>query len=566
MKNKLNLMCLILLAFVLAHGIVGCSKDDADNGPQVIEGGQVSRYQSVILEIPNRDLTENEYQANFGNLVLRLNKIDTHQLAFLVPFNAELGANQLLVNELNLTVNYQVLETILPQAPEEVIQDLFDLGDDYMNNHPELSQDNNYEKAKNYFLNQASEEDKNKMALCYYANKEAFDQLILYNPEISNGRFTSDDAILFGKFLGAVGGGGASIWVMYSQVPADPAGAILAAGAAYFFYTKAKSFGVQIVELYDIKTIGFNLGGQTGVNERNSNSVISLSDNVASQLSFQLRERALTQNDQNTTNTIVSNFFEKLDYLNDFINKTNTAINWVNENVPLVNFSNLDNVTLSTNPSIVTNNIDSSALQNINLSINHPNLELVNYSVTEDQKLNIKVKITGNPSQVPVESRLDYSYNDGLSQFSGYFNIKVNQEVHPLLGSWSFLDANNLGINIWNTGICPRYRFLEGGGINFTETQASSTVLYEFEGTQYDSEGNEECAPIENMSFSFSGAYQEDQPGLYSIPSGTFTGDDGVATMWGTIEILEENLIKATITVDYGDGDLETETIKYIRN
>src|SRR5690606_20173327 len=129
-----------------------------------------------------------------------------------------------------------------------------------------------------------------------------------------------------------------------------------------------------------------------------------------------------------TTNVSVSSFFEKLDYLNDFINKTNTAIVWINDNIPFINFSTMDLIELQVNPSIVTNNVNSEAMQNISFSVSHSNLQLVNANLSEEGQLNLHVKIVGTSTTNPIISTLNYSYNDGLSNFTGTFPISITAE------------------------------------------------------------------------------------------------------------------------------------------
>src|SRR5690606_24108735 len=115
------------------------------------------------------------------------------------------------------------------------------LGDAQLANLESVEPNNNYQRFKEFYANHATAQQKEQMAQCYFVNKSAFDALIAFNPENPGGKFDASHAQRIGKFLAAVGAGGASVWIMYSQIPADPPGAILAAGAVYFFYKKAKS-------------------------------------------------------------------------------------------------------------------------------------------------------------------------------------------------------------------------------------------------------------------------------------------------------------------------------------
>lgn len=420
---------ILLLALIS----LSCDKDES-TPDKTQEGIAAMRYEAVIIEVPNMVLNQNEYNATFAGFNIKVIKIDEHQLAFTIPSTAALGENSLSIAEINTTLKYNVSQAVLKKSADETIAQFTTLGDAYLATLPEQDSNNNYQKFKEFYNNSATAEQKTQMALYYFVNKEAFDFLLQYNPETSNERITSGDIFLITKFLAAVTGGGASVWLTYSQIPADPAGAILGAGAAYFFYTKAKSLGINITELYEIKTTGFTLGSLESTLNKGPQGIISISDNISTTLPFKVQGRALIQSDSNTTNQTVSSFFGKLNYFNDFITKTNSAINWINDNITFTNFSTFDLVTLQTNPPTVSSNVSAEVLQDVSFTINHPNLQLINASLGSSGQLKLKVKVIGNPAANPVTSTLNFSYDDGFSSFSGSFNIEVERTDILFLG------------------------------------------------------------------------------------------------------------------------------------
>jgi hypothetical protein len=505
--------------------LFGCSKDSPSD-QTLTDVSTVYRYQAVTINLPNTVLDATEYEATFGNQPIKLLKIDANTLGFSVPFDADLGNVELSILSLQNTIKYNVLMPVLPQTADETITQFTTLGDNYIANHPETESNNNYEKFKSFYANHATAEQKEKMALCYYVNKDAFDALILFDPENPSGRFTDSDELLMGKFLLAVGAGGASVWIMYSQIPADPAGAILAAGATYFFYAKAKNYGSQIAELDTIKTVGLSIGGLVGVNNRGvANNAISLTSDVAVELPFNLKERALTQGDNTTTSQTVSSFFDKLVYMNDFITKTNTAIVWINNNIPLVNFSPFESILLQTNPTIVDTNTDNEAMQNISFSVNNPNLQLVNASLSVTGQLNLRVKVVGTPSQLPVVSTLNYAYSDELTSFQGSFNIEVASEpLVSLIGNWQIVGVGadneyNAATGIYNsyitsvseTGNCAGLQtydsnyttsFNVSNVVSFTASSLNMSFSRQTSGQFCDAAyGEAQCSFVDNYTF-----------------------------------------------------------------
>lgn len=560
-----KLLCLLTLLIVS----LGCTKEEENDGDVINQnGGDVYRYQIASIELSNIELTENEYDANFGDLFVKVVKIDQHTIGFSVPIMASLGNADLIIPELNnATIHYNVLQPILPKTPDETIAEFTTLGDFFIANETIPEPNNNYEKFKSFYSNNATSEQKEKIAYYYYVNKEQIDRLISFDPENPDGRFTADDAIIISKFLTAVLAGGASVWITYSQIPADPAGAILGAGATYFFYKRAKNYGYQVINISDIKTTEFSIDGFSGINDKSAESIIQLEDNVASELPFQLQNRALIQSDVSTTNVSVSSFFEKLDYLNDFINKTNTAIVWINDNIPFINFSTMDLIELQVNPSIVTNNVNSEAMQNISFSVSHSNLQLVNANLSEEGQLNLHVKIVGTSTTNPIISTLNYSYNDGLSNFTGTFPISITAEDDFLVGSWTLFEINGLSMGQWDMPNCPKFRYLpQGNTITFTSSSLLGGFSSEYQGTETDQNGNIICSPSEFISDSFTGDYESTNPTSYSIINGNFVDGDGEsAVLTGTISIINNNTIQVNMTVDWGGGEISNVSCKYTR-
>lgn len=560
MKKLLCLLTLIIIS-------LGCTKED-DNNTDIVDqnGGDVYRYQITSIELPNSELAQNEYNASFGDIPVKVIKIDAHTIGFSVPSNADLGNTDLVIPELNsATIHYNVLQPVLTNTPDETVADFITLGDSFIANETIPEPNNNYEKFRNFYNNNATNEQKEQIAYYYYVNKEQIDHLITFDPENPNGRFTADDAIIISKFLTAILAGGTSVWITYSQIPANPAGAVLGAGAVYFFYKKAKSYGYQVTTIADIKTTELSIDGFSGTNNRNPQSMITLEDEVASQFPFQIQNRALIQSDANTTNATVSSFFEKLDYFNDFINKTNSAITWINNNIPFVNFSTMDLVELQTNPASIATNVDTEAMQNISFSINHSNLQLINANLSSEGQLNLKVKIVGTQGTTPIVSTLNYSYTDGLSDFSGTFPITVTSEF--LVGNWTLFEINNLSMGEWDMPDCPKFRYLSSGNtINFTSTSLSGVFSSEYQGTETDQNGNTVCSPSEFISDSLTGDYELNGSTSYIIMNGNFVDGDGEsAVLTGTISIINSNTIQVNLTADWGGGEISNVSCKYTR-
>lgn len=216
-------------------------------------------------------------------------------------------------------------------------------------------------------------------------------------------------------------------------------GGLTLAGALY--YNAYEQFAI-IWEL-KLKTIYIDIKDWVGANLRTASNGIPLTDNVAATFPLRLRERQLISSDANTSNETVSGFFNSLNKINDIITKTNTAIDWVNANVPFVDYSRFELLTLPTNPPMVNTDVTAEMMQNIKFSVTDPNLQLVEASLQNSGQLKLQVKILNESVTKPYTSVLDYAYDDGYNNFSGQFSIEVNDEKeendeeYPIMGSWT---------------------------------------------------------------------------------------------------------------------------------
>lgn len=470
MKKKvfyLNIYAFIVLLFI------GCSPDESNNSSNP-NGGNVYRYQIVTIDVPGIALNDNQYPASFGSFSVTVMKTDENKLSFGIPIDAPLGDTELIIPSLNnTTVRYNVLQPELEQSSEETFASFISLADAHFLSLQEPSTNdgiaqNNYFQFKDYLANNATEDEKEKIALYYYVNKVAIDSILQFDVNNPTGRFDQTDILAIQAFCGAVlwtAGGG--LGVVYFPEPSLKLVSTIVAGI---------SFGGAIV-LFDnlaqrkITVLGIKVDSFLGNNNRNAqNNTISLQDEVMSSLPLALASRELIDSDSNNTNSHIKRFFSSKSIYNNIINYVNEAIANLSS---FISLSTFNSAILSQNSITTDENVTSEIMQDITFSITHPNLQLVNATLQSDGQLNVKVKIIGNPTSFPVVGNLNYTYNDGFSSFSGTFPVEVQQS---LVGTWTMVSYDNgtpVGtdtfsynencLNIWD------YKEAESGSFQFTE-------------------------------------------------------------------------------------------------
>jgi len=164
--------------------VFGCSKDDTTSPEPTeqnltVESNNVKTFEVVSIAVNNLELTNNTYQATFGNSEITLVKFDDNSLIFSVP-EIEEGTYSL---SLSLgTIELNVTETQVSNT-DEIIQNVFDnfstdIGnldnsDPFIAN--EITEAQSYNTEVLALYNSLNDEQKRQTAMFYEANKEVFE-------------------------------------------------------------------------------------------------------------------------------------------------------------------------------------------------------------------------------------------------------------------------------------------------------------------------------------------------------------------------------------------------------
>lgn len=453
--KKLNFLVTLVLLIM-----VSCSKEDDTNAPVALTGGQALRSQVMNVDLPNATLSENEYQGTLDGVAVTLTKSGNNNLLFLLPYSTTIGLHTLTISALKTTVTYDVKDTVLSETPEATLATFFTNLNTFsqtLDTSPEaLLVKNTLDSFNTYYAN-ASIEEKKEMAILYKANKTQFDQVFLDDFSNSNIRtsktvFFKDAKLAVAKHIRAVAlmASGVALITVGSPI-AITIGVVMATGGAYKAY-KANEEAVDNL----FATIGTEVGGFFGTSNKKTtlSDVLTFSDDVSSKVSFNFMQRNIIASDESKTEPLAQEYFKSYNQYNYYANKDNIEIDKLNNDkgttyslIPL-------EVLPTTSPEIKTA-VNADTFKNIQFTISHPNLTLVSATLQSDGQLNMKIKITGTPASLPIESFLNYSYGDDFSSFSGKLPIKVN---YSLIGTWVAESVNGVPVGQYQNSYfanCP---------------------------------------------------------------------------------------------------------------
>jgi len=428
----------LVIAFIAIVFVLSCSKDDDTKAPINQTGGEVFRSQIVTVDFPNTELTENEYTGTLDGAEIILTKSEENKLLFIVPYTAELGVQDLVIPNLgNATIHYEVKETVLLQTPEATMGDFIANLDTFSETLGTSTEDLGVQKILDNFdavYEHATDDEKKQMAVLYQANKATFDDIILNDFSSISGRNPEPgDVVTLAKHSYAVYvmAAGAIVALVEPTGTGKVLGLALVGVGAY----KARAYFIPLLEA-KLNTITIAANTILGTNERSANAAtLSFEHDVTKTVSFNVMERGLTTADASKTEETIVSFFKDYNKYNYYINKINTVIAWVNTNVPFVDFDLIALEQLPATSPQVSTPVTAAIFDKITFSVSDSNITLVTSTLSDNGQLDLKFKINGTPTTVPVESFLKYAYTDKFSTFSGKLAIEVGNTPDIEIGA-----------------------------------------------------------------------------------------------------------------------------------
>lgn len=461
----------LLSIIIFSTFLFSCSKDDTATDSINENGGQISRFQLVTVDFGSTTVPNDTYTGIFNNEPITLSKIEDNKLLFYVKESTPLGQTQLLIPSLNDTkIKYEVVEATLTQSPAATLQPLMDYQAQYgatLSNTPEdVPYLQNHNAFTQYFAD-LSDEDRIKAAKFYKINKTIFDAVYTTNYDAIQGRMNNQtqadfdfqlyrSLILRHKLAVATT---VIAGTFAATPPYDPIETSLAVGVALAGIKISSDFHKQIID--DVfRVVQVKLNNELGLNNRMANApnaALSLTDNQATTLPFAVNAKKFSNTDSNVQKEFVQTYFTAKNKLNGIINDLNTAINWINNNVPLLTLSTINTVEVPATAALNSFDTNAQVMQRFSFSVNHPNLSLENATLQTNGQLNLKVKFVGNPSATSISSTLNYTYNDDFSSFSGIFPIEVNSSVSNII-NFSFYGQYNISTCIGPTSFSCNWK------------------------------------------------------------------------------------------------------------
>jgi hypothetical protein len=173
-----------VLLILISVIVFGCSKDDTTPTEPIeqnltVESNNVKTFEVVSVTVNNVELTNNTYQATFGNSEITLMKYDDNSLIFSVPeieqgtysLSLSLGTIELSVTETQVSNTDEIIQNVFENFSTDLVN--LDNSDPFIAN--EITEAESYNTEVLALYNSLNDEQKRQTAMFYEANKEVFE-------------------------------------------------------------------------------------------------------------------------------------------------------------------------------------------------------------------------------------------------------------------------------------------------------------------------------------------------------------------------------------------------------
>lgn len=475
----------LILLFAISFLINGCSKDDNQTTeiPQetLIQGGDI--FLSQVVTINSENLNLEEYNAKLGELNIKALKSDNNEIMFLVPSNFNIGEAIFEITELNLKINYEIKQPILSETVEETIQPFIQniaSIEQEVTNEPESFRKKNVLNAIALFderMNNASDEEKLRLAEFYQTNKNLIDEI-----------YTTDYTTALAKNYGGLDNSQS-----FNNFKVSVTKALAFSGLSYLsfsipspdLFTKLLALGTAVVAIkawydaYDlfyecrsrkIFTVDFQIGNIQSSLSGNNDNFIEYSHNTEQENAMIRLAKEIDDSYSNSTIANVSEFFENLNVLDNIINKINFVINKINQYNPFSEIENIPDAILS-NATVTNEDGEDEILNDITYSIDDNNIQIDNIQFQNGvMKAKLSIIDQNAVSGDFIETNLNFEYQDDFNDISGSYPIRVNKEEQiDIVGIWIMNESGNdiscTNGSYWSGGI--QIEFFANGTLNW---------------------------------------------------------------------------------------------------
>ena len=522
MKTKFLLLFSLIILF-------NCSKEDDENTENIvgslsnisIDNNNVNTYEVATINVNNVNL-DDTYQATFAGETVTLTKVNENTLSFLLP--DVVNGTYSLDSELG-TIELEVTETTLATSNEEVINNFKNSIETNFTPTETKTKSEGAEILEN-ILSNATEDEKQAIALYFEANKDIFNEIIALPSIAAKSTINNDLIKKVGNYninVFKLGIGGVAVYGA-AGLGTTGIGAILAGAGLGLMYDAIQDTVNNVDDMINtsVKMIDYNyIESSLKKNTLTTNTSFAFNNNLAKTLNANQSKRSLNQSDRTSTLYFFDTFFSTYDTFDSIISKMNTVINLANE-IPFVNISLLQNNSIPTNGNVTNTNITSTDFSNYSFSITNDKISVTS-SFQEDGKINLT--LTANESlnlSEDIETQLIITYKDDFNELSKSFDIVLNKEEdNPYIGNWTAIGFNNafqIGELVKSGYIasCDFYTeqwTINSASISITEETINLTVSQRTGGSGFtqNEQGVVDCDSIElsfdNDSFNISESY-----------------------------------------------------------
>ncbi|MCM4156299.1 hypothetical protein [Gramella sp. AN32] len=394
-----------------------------------------------IIRFSSDKLIAQQYQVTLDGQAITIEKFNAIEYILVIPGVTSLGKQEIKISEIdNFVLSVNILETTITNSAEDALKPFFDniLAFEESVNPASEKGTNVLSILEAFKKNYAtlSNDDKLQLAKLYTANKSFIDDTILDDYE----RINHDQLAIVGKYILSVTTfSAATVAATIDPELISKSGLVtIAAIALYKSYDYKDQLSASTLKKVDIAINSI----ESSLSTQNEDNILELYNNENEVFPFETRERSIISSDKNDSNKNLKDFFGSFLTFNTVLEKLNSAIQFVNDEIWFSNVSLFERDFFPDSAQVENIPADQTIFYASKFTISDSRVNLNNVSFSDGHILINASYADQNSTDNYLDTFLEFTYTDEFNELEGKYPIRLHKNYNYKI---QFIENPNYG-------------------------------------------------------------------------------------------------------------------------
>ncbi|WP_041250123.1 hypothetical protein [Christiangramia forsetii] len=382
-----------------------------------------------IIRFNSEKLAAQQYEGTLDGQAITIEKFNAIEYILVIPGDTSLGKQEIKISGIDdYVLSVTISETTITNSAEEALEPFFDNISAFEESINPASEKGANVLAileafkKNYQT--LSNDGKMVLAKLYLANKSFMDDTVLDDYESSN----NDQLAIVGKYILSVTTfSTATVAATIDPELISKSGLVaISTIALYKSYEYKDQLSASTLKKVDIAINSI----ESSLSTQNEDNILELYNNENEVFPFETRERAIISSDKNDTNENLKDFFESFSTFNERLEKLNSAIQFVDDEIWFSNVSLFERDFFPDSAQVEKMPANQTIFYASEFTISDSRINLNNVSFSDGHILINASYADQNSTENYLDTFLEFTYTDEFNELEGKFAVRLHKNYN----------------------------------------------------------------------------------------------------------------------------------------